>query len=168
MCECEHILITWLNLEIISGGNLGGKAALTAASRSRSMLVPAEVFPGQTRFVQVANPSDHSVVRRRSTVRFRKGAPGQRLAGVPNRRPLLLWGQMGGSFAVYRRPGPSSGEGMRFGSVSFRRSGECSATGERPVRHRWGAVPGAGSLSGVRLSRPGRIKHWHVRTCVRP
>jgi len=46
------------------------------------------------------------MVRRRSTVRFRKGAPGQRLAGVQNRRPLCSEGQTGGSFAVNRRLGP--------------------------------------------------------------
>ena len=49
---------------------------------------------------------------------------------------------MGGSLAVYRRPGPSSGEGLRLGSVSFRRSGQFPASGERPVGTAGGQIRG--------------------------
>jgi hypothetical protein len=70
------------------------------------------------------------MVRRRSTVRFRKGAPGQRPVSNVEAGPLLLWGAIGGQFRGIPRICPSSGEGPRFVSSGFHRSGRGSAPRE--------------------------------------
>jgi hypothetical protein len=103
-------------------GRLGGKAVLAPAISGLCQLVWDGVCPGQLGFaLMVARWL--FMVRRRSTVRFRKGAPGQGLVSNAEPKTFFCGGNPGGSFVVYRGLDSSPGEGLRLGSSGLRRSG---------------------------------------------
>ena len=83
------------------------------------------------------------MVRRRATVRFREKGSRSGACSASEPKASFLWGQPAGSFAVYRRVGPSSGEGLR--SVQWDSAGQARLSGSGEGR--------GGTVGGTTASR---------------
>jgi hypothetical protein len=118
-----------------SGGSLGGRMPLAAASRCRSPLAAASVKPDQGCLRAVSGTCWWSMVRRRSTVRFRKGAP--RSGRFFETNPATF-SSVGNRSAVRLAAGTCQSAGSRWRPVHI-----------GPVRRSLrGAIRGARSSSG--------------------
>jgi hypothetical protein len=94
------------SVKIISGGSSGGRMPPAGASGGQPPPAPDSAGAGQGLYGYyrdilvvhgITETSWWSMVRRRSTVRFRKGAPRSApVCGLPQDRRSRVWGQIGG------------------------------------------------------------------------